>query len=212
MTFENKSYHSTIAYFALSLFITITLLNYHKQANAASINTFSEGVHFSHVDMPKAAKPEIKVFYSLYCKPCALLHSPIRKLAAKASMEFIDVPVNHGPLAKDMQEAIVTARQQGLQVPVVKRILKSIHLSRKNKPNTRSDITKILTKCGVNTQKFNQRCSDIRQQADKYDALVKQYAITSTPTIIVNGNCIVHLNKIQNIKQLNKLIIYLAKV
>lgn len=212
MKFESKVYRSAIAHFSLLLFIAIVFFNHHNRANAVSTKPFYEGVHFSQIDMPKTVKPEVKVFYSLYCKPCALFHAPIRKLAATASIEFVDIPVNHGPLAKDIQEAIVAADQQGLKVPVVKNILTSIHNSQGNELNSRDDIEKILAGCGVNTQEFTQKCRDIRQQADKYDALVGQYAITSTPTIVVNGNRVLHLNKMRSIKQLRELIIYLAEV
>lgn len=203
---------ATIAYVVLLLsLVGITFKSLSAHA-AIAIPTFVEGTHYTLLDKEATIEPEVKVFYTPYCKPCSVIHKPLQTMAKRAGIAFYDVPVNFGPLAAEIQKSIAAANQQGIVEPYVSELIQSIHFRPSTAPQTKEDLAEMIERCGGNATDFRRGCAQIRQDVKNFDKLTKEYYVAATPTIIVNGNKRINLAHLKSLKELNDLLISLSEV
>ncbi|WP_375753723.1 DsbA family protein [Vibrio sp. HN007] len=198
---------ATAAYICLILVvIAIGVRNLPK----AYASNFVENVHYVTLKQEATPESEIKVFYSPYCKPCAAVHTPLRIIAERAEVEFVDVPVKFGPMGEDFQASIAIANKQKVGHEYVDQLLKNIHYKPSNAPQTREDLAKLIESCGGDSVDFRQGCKDVQQDIATFDKLTEQYRITATPTIVVNGNKQIKLTSLKSMSELEQLIFELS--
>ncbi|MGF1755514.1 DsbA family protein [Vibrio makurazakiensis] len=210
MKFTQQVHLSVFGY--LALMSVLTIVGFKHMPKAFADSEFVNGVHYTTLDRPASSNPEIKMFYTPFCKPCAIVHSPIQMMAERAGVKFVDVPVNAGNLGKDIQESIITAQNQGIDKKFVIGLLTNIHDRKGNDPRTREDLAQLLEKCGGNADEFRKGCEEIHKQAEELDQLVNEYYVSATPTIVINGNKQIALHTLKSFSELEQLLNHLLEV
>ncbi|OLQ93095.1 disulfide bond formation protein DsbA [Vibrio panuliri] len=199
---------TSITYLFLLLALVAVSL---KHAPKVMASQFAENVHYVTLDHQASPDKQVKIFYTPYCRPCAIVHKPLQKMAEKVGLKFYDIPVDFGPLGKDIQASIAAASDQGHAENYVQRLITSIHFQPSTTPNSREELALMLEECGVDSEKFRQDCQELQQKTAYFDQVVEQYKITSTPTIIVNGNKQVLLGGLKSFAELESLLIELSQ-
>lgn len=209
MKFSKQVKNTT--YFYL-LCITVIFSVVAKHTSKAHAGSFEENVHYVTLDQQPTSEPQVKIFYTPFCRPCAIVHTPIRTMAERAGISFVDVPVDFGPLGKDIQASIATANHQEIGHDYVNELISSIHVRPSSAPRTRDDLAEMIERCGGDATDFRKGCEDVREDIENFDQLTKQYYINATPTIIVNGNKRINLGSLKSLPELELLLIELSGV
>ena len=183
-----------------------------KHTSKAHAGSFEENVHYVLLDKEATSKPQVKVFYTPFCRPCAMVHTPLRTMAERAGIEFVDIPVDFGPLGKDVQASIATANRQNISHEYVNELITSIHIRPSTAPKSRQDLADLIERCGGDATDFRNGCEDVREDIENFDQLAKQYYINATPTIVVNGNKRINLGSLKSLPELELLLIELSGV
>lgn len=199
--------HATAAY--ICLIVALVAIGF-KNIPKAFASPFVESVHYVTLDQDTTTEKEVKVFYSPYCKPCAAVHTPLRTIAKKADVEFVDIPVKVGPLGEEFQASIATAKKQELGHEYVDSLMQSIHFKPSVAPKSKDDLASLLETCGGSSVDFRQSCKNVADEVALFDKLTEQYRITATPTIIVNGNKQIKLTSLKSMAELEQLIFELS--
>lgn len=209
MKFSKQVKNTT--YFYL-LCITVIFSVVAKHTSKAHAGSFEENVHYVTLDKRPTSEPEVKIFYTPFCRPCAIVHTPIRTMAERAGISFVDVPVDFGPLGKDIQASIATANRQEIGHDFVNELISSIHVRPSTAPRSREDLADLIERCGGDATDFRKGCEDVREDIENFDQLTKQYYINATPTIVVNGNKRINLGSLKSLPELELLVIELSGV
>ncbi len=209
MKFSKQVKNTT--YFYL-LCITVIFSVVAKHTSKAHAGSFEENVHYVTLDKQTTSEPQVKVFYTPFCRPCAIVHTPLRTMAERAGIAFVDVPVDFGPLGKDIQASIATANHQNIGDNYVSELISSIHIRPSTAPRSREDLANLIERCGGDATDFRSGCEDVREDIENFDQLTKQYYINATPTIVVNGNKRINLGSLKSLSELEQLLIELSGV
>ncbi|WP_086775559.1 thioredoxin domain-containing protein [Vibrio coralliirubri] len=204
----NKLVKQTSFAYILLMFAVIAISLKHIPKVMAGTQ-FTEGVHYTVLDREATSEPEVKVFYTPYCRPCGIMHSPVHLMAERANVKYVDVPMKVGKLGREMQESILAARAQNLEAPFTIALLASIHMKIDRSPETREDLAKLLEITGANPDEFRTGSKELTQQAEELDRMASDYNINKTPTIIINGNKEVHLPSLASFDELDQLLNFL---
>jgi|GEM_PF-3211206 len=206
----SKQVKNTAYFYLLSIALVMSVVA--KHTSKAYAGTFEENVHYVTLDKEATSEPQVKIFYTPFCRPCAIVHTPIRTMAERAGITFVDVPVDFGPLGKDIQASIATANHQNIGDNYVSELISSIHLSPSSAPRSREDLAQLIERCGGDATDFRNGCEDVREDIENFDQLTKQYYINATPTIVVNGNKRINLGSLKSLPELELLLIELSGV
>ncbi|UQV24246.1 disulfide bond formation protein DsbA [Vibrio sp. J383] len=210
MIFTKQVHLSALGFFSLIAVLTVVSIKHMPKAFAGT--EFINGNHYITLDHPKSSEPEVKIFYTTFCRPCALVHSPIQMMTKRANAKFIDVPMNIGSFGRDIQECVIAAKNQGLEEKFTIALLAKIHMQQTKNPRTREDLALLLEQTGGNASDYRKRCSQLTEQAEQLDQIALEYDVKHTPTIVVNGNKQVNLQALNSFPELESLLNYLLEV
>ncbi|MCL9773824.1 DsbA family protein [Vibrio methylphosphonaticus] len=186
-----------------SIFILMALMLSHF---ASVASPYQAGLHYLTLSQQPTIEPQVMLFHSPFCGPCAVVHDPLVQIADKHNAELREIVVGMGPLGRDVQEAFIVAKEQGLENRFMGALIRRIHFRKNQAPEYRQDLVSVLKKCGVNQDKFIEQCQSISVQVEDFNRLVQRYRIRSTPTIIINGNKQVVLHQLNSFDELEQLI------
>ncbi|MCG9688079.1 DsbA family protein, partial [Vibrio tubiashii] len=206
----SKQVKNTLCFYLLCITVIFSVVA--KHTSKAHAGSFKENVHYVTLDQQPTSEPQVKIFYTPFCRPCAIVHTPIRTMAERAGISFVDVPVDFGPLGKDIQASIATANRQEIGHDYVNELISSIHVRPSSAPRTRDDLAEMIERCGGDATDFRKGCEDVREDIENFDQLTKQYYINATPTIVVNGNKRINLGSLKSLPELELLLIELSGV
>ncbi|MGF1720704.1 DsbA family protein [Vibrio kyushuensis] len=192
--------------FAFCALIAVLAIVATKHMPKVEASEFVEGVHYSILPMATTQEPEVKMFYTPYCQPCAMIHTPLRSMTERTDATFKEVPIKTGYLGQELQEVIITAEAQGVGKKYLQQLLKLIHDKKGAGPTSREDLAQLLESCGGNADEFRKGCSATLEKVAELDRLTKQYYVRATPTIIVNGNKQLHLQSVNSFDELEELL------
>lgn len=206
----SKQVKNTAQFYLLCVVVIYAVVA--KHTSKAHAGNFEENVHYVTLDKQTTSEPQVKVFYTPFCRPCAIVHTPLRTMAERAGIAFVDVPVDFGPLGKDIQASIATANHQNIGDNYVSELISSIHMRPNTAPRSREDLADIIERCGGDATDFRSGCEDVREDIENFDQLAKQYYINATPTIVVNGNKRINLGSLKSLSELELLLIELSGI
>ncbi|WCP69875.1 disulfide bond formation protein DsbA [Vibrio tubiashii] len=206
----SKQVKNTLCFYLLCIAVIFSVVA--KHTSKAHAGSFEENVHYVTLDQQPTSEPQVKIFYTPFCRPCAIVHTPIRTMSERAGINFIDVPVDFGPLGKDIQASIATANRQEIGHDYVNELISSIHVRPSTAPRNREDLADLIERCGGDATDFRNGCEDVRADIENFDQLAKQYYINATPTIVVNGNKRINLGSLKSLPELELLLIELSGV
>ena len=206
----SKQVKNTTYFYLLCIAVIFSVVA--KHTSKAHAGSFEENVHYVTLDKQPTSEPQVKIFYTPFCRPCAIVHTPIRTMAERAGINFVDVPVDFGPLGKDIQASIATANRQEIGHDYVNELISSIHVRPSTAPRSREDLADLIERCGGDATDFRNGCEDVRADIENFDQLAKQYYINATPTIVVNGNKRINLGSLKSLPELELLLIELSGV
>lgn len=204
----SKQVKNTTYFYLLSIAVIFSVVA--KHTSKAYAGEFQENVHYTTLKVEPTSEAQIAVFYTPFCRPCAIFHSPLHAIAERAEVNFADVPVDFGPFGKDIQASIATAEQQNIAHLFVNQLMASIHAQKGSAPTNREALAELLEKCGGDASELRLGNQHVQSAIDEYDRLTKLYYINATPTIIVNGNKRVNLGSLSDMPQLERLLIELS--
>ncbi|OAJ95165.1 thioredoxin domain-containing protein [Vibrio bivalvicida] len=206
----SKQVKNTACFYLISIVLVMSVVA--KHSSKAYADTFEENVHYVTLDKEATIEPQVKVFYTPFCRPCAIVHTPLLTMAERAGITFVDVPVDFGPLGKDIQASIATANRQEIGHDYVNELISRIHVRPSEAPRNREDLVDLIERCGGDASDFRSGCEDVREDVENFDQLTKQYYINATPTIVVNGNKRINLGSLMSLSELEQLLIELSGV
>lgn len=221
MQFSKQVKVTGLFYLALASAVTGLAAKHFPQASASTITPvfyqtldhyeLFEGDQYLTLKQDAATEPEVKLFFTPYCKPCAVVHTPLKNITKRAGLKFIEVPVNFGAIGKDIQESVYTAESQGISEKFMAELLGDIHHKRNANPKSREDLAALIERCGGDATKYRAGCEQARSYAENLDTLAKQYSINATPTIVVNGNKQINLQNLRSLAELEFVIMSLSR-
>ncbi|WP_394138628.1 disulfide bond formation protein DsbA [Vibrio chagasii] len=209
MTFTKQVHLSALGFFSLIAVLTVVSIKHMPKAFAGA--EFINGTHYITLDHPISSEPEVKIFYTPFCRPCALVHSPIQMMTKRTNANFIDVPMNIGSFGRDIQECVLAAKSQGLEEKFTIALLARIHMQQATDPQTREDLALLLEQTGGDARDYRKGCPQLTEQAEQLDQIASEYDIEHTPTIVVNGNKQINLNALRSFPELELLLNHLLE-
>ncbi|MCW8345706.1 thioredoxin domain-containing protein [Vibrio sp. ZSDZ65] len=173
---------------------------------SAVASPYKAGQHYLTLTHAPSIEPQVMLFHSPFCGPCAMVHGPIMQIVKQHNATFREIIVGVGPVGRDVQEAFIVAKEQGLEQSFIEELIHRIHFRANHAPQYREDFVEVLDTCGVQQDKFESRCQSVNDQVEDFNRLVKAYRINATPTIVVNGNKQVVLHRLNSFEELDALI------
>lgn len=163
------------------------------------IAKYQEGVHYNVVSDKVTDKPEVREFFSFYCPHCFSFEPFMQKLASGLP-EGVPFEKNHVDFLRAatpeiqfmLSKALVIAEKEGKEKEVVSALFNYIHVQHA-KFTSEKDIKNVLIINGLDADKVDKLFSSfaVDSQAKgmkkRQDELSKKGALTSVPTVFVNG-------------------------
>jgi thiol:disulfide interchange protein DsbA len=188
---ENTMSHSMNRLAALLLVITAVVAG---PVQAQGLVPYQEGLHYAKIDKASAVpgdKVEVVEMFSYLCTHCATIDPYINSWAAKAPehVEFRRIPVVFGRSSWELYaRGYVTAEMMGApeeaHTSMMDRLWKEKKILR-----SLDEIAGFYSQFGLDKNKFlsTARSFAVDGRLRKDQQLVRDYGITGTPSLVVNG-------------------------
>jgi thiol:disulfide interchange protein DsbA len=160
----------------------------------AQAEVFKEGEHYMLVDNPgipsEPGKIEVREFFWYGCPHCFSLEGKITpwKKNLSEDVNFIATPAIAAPHWKLLGNAYFAAKSLGIVEKSHASLFASIHKDRK-RYTTPEQVAEFYSQFGVSKEDFLKQMNSFSNKTSmrKAEALFRQYQLTGTPAIVVNG-------------------------
>lgn len=177
---------------------------------SACAEKYTEGKQYTQVNETLSSKTEVREYFSFYCPHC-FRFEPFMETVKKNLPSNVKFERNHvdflraaSPKIQAMLgKAVVVAEQLGMDKKLINAVFNYIHVQRAV-ITSEKDVRNIFVLNGADGEKFDKlmKSFSVNSQAKSMkkhqDAMSKSGALSSVPTIIVNGKYRI------NVKELDK--------
>lgn len=169
--------------------------------SAAETASYTEGKQYNKVrEASRPADPKrivVEEFFWYGCGHCFAFEGPIEKWAAQkaADVDFVRVPNSLGrPVGMIHTRAFYTAESLNILDKVHRPLFEAIHNQHRNLDTQESLQAFFAEKTGVLPDIFNNTFGGfaVDSRARSAEARAKQYAVASTPSIVVDGRYVIN--------------------
>ena len=189
-------------------------------SSACQAVEFTEGDYYVEVEGNSTKNKEVTEFFSFYCPACFKQESFMHelKLALPANAAFKKNHVDGMPgrdikIEKSLTKALITADVLKVKEKVIPAIFNYIHINKAKFDNDK-DIKNLFLINEVDGDDFDKvfNSFSVNMQAKKMEkktSALRKQGFSSVPTLIINGKYKPVTDKIKNMDEYKKLVIYL---
>jgi thiol:disulfide interchange protein DsbA len=174
----------------------------------ACSSDYQEGKHYTKFSEESSRKAEVREYFSFYCPHC-FGAEPLMAELKKSLPEGTSFEMNHVDFLRQasvkvqglLSRAIVVAQQLKREKELVGEIFKYIHVEKRTF-TSQNDIRKVFVANGVDGVKFDKLMksftvsSKAKLMKKKQDALAKEGVLRSVPSVVVNGQFLIHTKEL----------------
>lgn len=196
--------------FLCTIFLLLTGMPAH--ANAAD---FKVGEHYTIVAPEPTSEPLVQEFFSYGCGGCSSFDSVFQqaKRALSDQADFKYVPVDFGGgFWTPTQDLFLVLEALGRREEMHQAAFGHF-FGQPQQPKTEASVKAFLAQHGISEEQYEKTVSSfaVHVKESRYDKLTKQYRISSTPTVIVNGKYRAEHGAVGNAQEFVQLIRYLLQ-
>jgi len=198
------------------VFVVLSLL----VAWSVSADNFEEGTHYETLFLGKKTRePEVREFFSYYCIHCYRFESKVEQVKAglPEGVAFAKTHVDFMPYKiKEMRSGIVRSflalEMMGEEGAVGQKLFEHLH-KHGQKLESLEDVADVVAAAGANRQAFMEALDSFPVNvAERRAKDLQRYAeLRGVPTLVVNGKYRIHMGKVNEPQELNRLIEYLLQ-
>ncbi len=162
---------------------------------AAPESRFIDGKHYTSLipAQPTSSPPdriEVAEVFMFSCPHCYNFQPHIQQwLKNKASyVEFVRIPANFNPLAREHSRAYYAAVQLGIAEEISTPFFREFHTNR-NPLNTPDRLAKFFSGFGISEEDFLKAFNsfEVDSRVRQADKLTRRYQISGVPAVVING-------------------------
>ena len=171
---------------------------------AAPESRFIDGKHYTSLipAQPTSSPPdriEVAEVFMFSCPHCYNFQPHIQQwLKNKASyVEFVRIPVNFNPLAREHSRAYYAAVQLGIAEQISIPFFREFHTNR-NPLNTPDRLAKFFSRFDISEEDFLKAFNsfEVDSRVRQADKLTRRYQISGVPAVVINGKYVSGADKV----------------
>ncbi len=156
---------------------------------------FADGRHYKSLvpAQPTSSSPdkiEVAEIFMFSCPHCYNFEPHVLQwLKNKASyVEFVRIPANFNPLAREHSRAYYAAVQLGVAEQIITPFFREFHINR-NPLNTPDRLAAFFSRFDVSEEDFLKAFNsfEVDSRVRQADKLTRRYQITGVPAVVING-------------------------
>ncbi|KJY82495.1 thiol:disulfide interchange protein [Vibrio galatheae] len=193
------------------LFALVATLMLSLSAHAAQ---FSEGEHYTVLNLEAAKKPIVTEFFSFYCPHCNAFEPIVQQLKAQLP-EDVKFQKNHvsfmgGNMGESMSKAYATMVALKVEDKMTPVMFNRIHNMRKA-PKDDAELRQIFIDEGVDAKKFDAAFKGfaVDSMVRRFDKQFKDSGLKGVPAVVVNNKYLVEGSKLRTVDEYFALVDYL---
>lgn len=182
---------------------------------SASAATFKAGEHYTVIAPEPTSEPLVQEFFSYGCGGCSAFDSIFqqakRVLGEQAGFEYVPVDFGGG-FWTPTQDLFLVLEALGRREELHNAAF-AYFFGQPQHPKTEAGVKTFLTRHGIDAEQFEKVRGSfaVHVKEKRYDQLTKQYRVSSTPTVIVNGKYRVEHRALGSAQEFVQLVRYLLQ-
>ena len=171
---------------------------------SAPESRFIDGKHYTSLipAQPTSSPPdkiEVAEVFMFSCPHCYNFQPHIQQwLKNKASyVEFVRIPANFNPLAREHSRAYYAAVQLGIAEQITIPFFREFHTNR-NPLNTPDRLAKFFSRFDISEEDFLKAFNsfEVDSRVRQADKLTRRYQISGVPAVVINGKYVSGADKV----------------